>query len=112
MVEKKTGFALPSGSRGLNLYYSGSEIDPAFVAKIEVPVASGEQFVKQLEQIPIHADWKSVNPLSQRVSWWKPTKTSILIERTFIIGSTAAFVHALVCKEEARWIFYVEWSRG
>jgi hypothetical protein len=110
MVQKEIGMSLPVGARGLNMYYHGSRGKPCFVAKIDLPAASWENFTKQIKQIPVKKDWYLQYPLSKRVSWWNQSKDSVRVERFFIIGSTGAFVQLLLCEEHGRFTLYIEFA--
>jgi len=106
-IEQRTGLTIPADSHGMNMFYEGSQIDPAFVAKIEIPASSGESFAKQLDQIPV-GEMHVSNPLSEKIPWWKPSKAATKSERQFMLNS--AYVHVLLCNEDGRWILYLEWA--
>ena len=107
LIEQRTGITIPADSHGINMFYEGSQIDPAFVAKIEIPAASQESLAKQIDQIPI-GDVHVSNPLSEKTAWWKPSKAATKSERQFMLNS--AYVHVLLCNEDGRWILYLEWA--
>jgi hypothetical protein len=47
MIRHDTGLSIPKGARGLNFAYS-PPIDPAFLARIEIPADSRESVETQL----------------------------------------------------------------
>lgn len=51
LVEKQIRLKMPPGSRGLKMVYRGFQIDPAFVAKIEIPVGAEMVLKSQIEGI-------------------------------------------------------------
>jgi len=106
MVEERIQITLPNGSRGLNMLFDGSHVDPSLVAKIEIPAASHEAVAKQLEPFP--GKGRCVTSLSKRVTWWNPSAATIRIQRGLMPGGDSVFV--LLCEENGRWILYVEWA--
>ena len=108
MVEDSIGFGLPKGTRGLHMFYVGSSIDPAFVAKVEIPTSEWETTVAKiqgLEGIPHAGDNDVYNSLTGQVKWWSPTNRTVF-KRYYR-------VHCLVgvwcCKEDAASVLYLEW---
>lgn len=109
MVEQKIGISFPDGSRGLNMYNAQAEIDPSFMAKIEIPTASREGVTAELERIP--SETLSVtNYLIQRVTWWHPTAATTRIERRFFRPKSGDFVEILLCEEDGHAILYIDWA--
>jgi len=109
LIEENTGLSLSSGSRGLNMFYCGSKcIDQSFIAKVEIPKSSKDFLIKQIEQIK-NTDFhcKDGNQLEKRVTWWKPSKITIRIERQFY--SKTGITHIWFCQEGERWILYLHW---
>jgi len=108
LIEEHTSISLPVGSRGLHMFYQESQcVDPSFVAKVEIPEASKDLLIKQIEGIQ-NIDFKLVNQLAKQVKWWEPSNALIYIERKFT--SKTGNVHILVCYEHERWVIYVEWN--
>jgi len=108
LVEQKTGIIMPAGSRGLNMYFDGFQIDPSLIAKIEIPDVASESVASQIEQIPIE-HWTVQNPLIKKVRWWKPSKVTPRVERQFNRNSSGGFVEIQLCEEDGHWILYVQW---
>lgn len=108
MVEQRTGLTLPAGSRGLNMFYQGSQIDPSFVAKIEIPAYSQEVLIKQIEQIH-NEDGSVTGSLTEKVTWWNPSELTIQVERQFSLDMN--YVRIIFCEENERCILYLEWIK-
>jgi len=109
LVERKIGFSLPVGSRGLNMYYAGAQIDPSFLAKFEIPKNESERLVTQLEQMPSNVA-AVTNYIVQRVTWWNPTPESTRIERRFFLPVNHEFVDILLCEKDGHITLYVDWA--
>lgn len=105
MIEQNTGLAFPVGSRGLHMFYQNS-LDPAFVAKVEIPADSKDILIKQIEQIQ-NKDGSVAESLTEKVTWWKPSEATIRIERQFT--RDASHIHVLFCQEQERWVIYLTW---
>ena len=106
LIEKHARLSLPVGSQGLNMYYDGFEIDPSFVAKIEIPSNSEMVLKSQIEKIK-DLDYQVTGALYAKTAWWKPDKDNILAERKYIVESS--FVHLILCPEKGGFVLYVEW---
>jgi len=109
LVEDKTGVTMPLGSRGLNLYYKGENLDPSLIAKIEIPKDAAENMIKQMEKIPA-SKWSFQNTLSKKVTWWDISNTAPRIERQFNSASSSGFVDISLREEGEHWILYVFWA--
>ena len=105
MIRTDTGLNLPDGVRGLNFRYS-PPIDPAFVARIEIPAESQDQVLKQIEAIPIQEINISGGP-GEKVGWWPPPKELVIIDR-HCHQSDGDYFRAALSKEDNRIILYVE----
>jgi hypothetical protein len=111
VVEAETGLRIPAESRGLNMYYCGSERSPSFIAKIEVPKAATDGFVRQIGNIPLRDVHADTNSLAKRMVWWTPLAGTLLIERKFGMPRSTAFVDASVREDAGRTILYIYWAR-
>jgi len=81
-------------------------LDPAYVAKIEIPESAHENFTAQLEQLP-HEDVTITTSLTEKVNWWNPSAETIEVERIYHHDTGGARV--ILCREIDRWILYVFW---
>lgn len=107
-VEQRIGITIPAGSRGLNMYNAQAEIDPSFMAKIAIPDTSAESFIKELKKIP-NDSVVVTNYLSEKLTWWKPSKDSVRIERRFFRSPGNDFVDILLCEENGQPVLYINW---
>jgi hypothetical protein len=105
LVEKHTSLSLPVGSRGLNMVYRGFEIDPSFVAKIEIPSNAGMLLKSQIEKIK-DEDYHPIGALSEKTSWWKPVKSDTIVERKYTVDSS--YAHLILCQENSQFVLFVE----
>ena len=106
MIQADSGVTLPKGTRGLNFYYK-PPIDPAFVAKLQIPKDSTEAMVQQIsaikpEQINISGE------LGPRKDWWVPKDAKILVDRQS--SPKGNYLRTTVTTEGDRTILYVEWE--
>ena len=109
MVQQRTRITMPEGSRGLNFYWAGAKcVDPWFLAKIEIPATAAETMMTQIESRQDGDFGVSLNP-SGSVTWWTPSETN-RVDRRFTIPELG-YVHAIYCKEDGRWVLYLEWTR-
>lgn len=110
MIQTNIGVTLPIGSTGLNMYYHGSALKPALLAKIQIPPKSAEALADRVRRITYH-EVSGTESSTNKWSWWTPMKQDVIVNRQFI-GPDAAFVHLILCKEKdsGHWILYVEWA--
>ena len=107
LVGQRTGVTIPDGSHGLNLLNKGRQMDPSFIAKIEIPAFSQETVAKEIERFP-KSDTRVINSLAGKVSWWKSSNATLRLETQFLRDRD--YVHALLCEENGKWILYLEWA--
>ena len=107
-VQERTGIQLPTGSRGLNLYYNQPQFHPSFIAKIEIPTNTIDSVARQMERIP-NEDYHFTNSISEKMSWWNPSNSEGAIKRQFVL-THSGFVDIQICKETNRWLFYAYWD--
>src|SRR5882724_7630150 len=91
MVGERTGISIPSGSRGLNLYYEGGHIDPCFLAKIDASSMTNSSFAEQIEKLP-NEEISFEDSLIKKVSWWNVSKEEVRCHRRFSLKSSGDFV--------------------
>jgi hypothetical protein len=108
MVEKEMGLRLPAGARGLNFYYK-APIDPAFIAKIEIPSDAKDDMAKQVSALP-NKPVNSSGGLAERISWWIPTAGKVLHDREFIDDSNGQFRRAVLTDEDGICLLYLDWN--
>ncbi len=106
MVQSDTGIILPANAKGLNFYYK-APIDPAYVAKIEIPKDSKENVIKTLSAIKNDGNIHTVESLGAKVAWWIPKDVKVLVERQTFVGGN--YLHVTLTEEDAAIIFYIEW---
>ena len=106
IVQRHTGIQLPDGSRGLKMFYQGSTLNPAFVAKIQIPVASGDELAGRLEKIQSQNATVS-GALTSKVTWWNPSSGVMRVQRQFTPGGD--HVLAILIQEKDRLVLYLEW---
>lgn len=108
MVETDSGLKLPAGAKGLNFHYK-PPIDPAFVAKIEIPTDSREKLQKEIEAIKN----ESINVsggLATRVKWFAPSAGAILAERECWKDGRPPYLRVILTQEGGRYFLYVDHS--
>jgi hypothetical protein len=106
-VEKEIGLKLPAGTRGLNFYYK-APMDPAFIAKIEIPSDAKDDLVKQLSALP-NKSIQISGGLYERVSWWTPTAENVLQYREFEDGNFV-YKRAILTEKDGNLLLYLYWA--
>ena len=105
MVIDDSGLNLPDGSIGLNFRYR-PPIDPAFIARIEIPMEAQNDIEKQIESIPS----EKINisgGLRETTGWWLPSDESIIIDRQTHQPDNDYFRAVLTTKDQ-RIFLYVD----
>lgn len=108
MVEKEMGLKLPAGAKGLNFYYK-APIDPAFIAKIEIPSDAKDGMVNQVSAFP-NKPIISRGGLSERISWWTPTVGQVIQDRNFFDANNGQSRRVILTEKDGRWFLYLDWS--
>jgi len=104
MIEEDSGIILPSDAHGLNFFYK-APIDPAFVAKIQIPAASKEEILQRISKIQ-NVKVNITGALGPKFSWWLPAKAKVLIDRETSTGSS--YLRVILTEENERIILYIE----
>lgn len=107
-IEKDMGLKLPAGAKGLNFYYK-APIDPAFIAKIEIPSDAKDNMVKQLSALP-NKPINSSGGLSERISWWTPTAGNVIEDRQFAESADYIYRRSILTEKDGRLLLYLDWA--
>jgi hypothetical protein len=107
MVQKDIGLRLPAGSRGLNMFYQGSTLDPAFVAQIEIPASAADELASRIKKI--REAGTISESLSKKVTWWNPAVGAVLVDRQS--DPNGDYLHLVLSREKERVVLYVEWCK-
>ncbi len=105
MIQADTGIALPAGARGLNFHYE-PPIDPAYVARIEIPASSKDDVIRMLSAIELNEVHVSES-LGTKVRWWIPRDVKRLVDRQAFVRSN--YLHVVLTEEGGALILYIEW---
>lgn len=108
LVESKTGLSFPKGSRGLNMFYRGSQIDPSFAAKVKVPLEAEAAMRLQVTSIA-NVEISVSGKVFENLEWWRPSQGTILVERQFN-GPDGYYVHVILCSQQGDCVAYIEWA--
>jgi hypothetical protein len=106
-IQTDTGIAFPTAARGLNFYYK-PPIDPAYLAKIEIPPRSKADMMKTLSAITNDGNVHPMESLGTKVHWWIPKGAGILMDRQRLVGS-GNYLHATLAEEDTSMMLYIEW---
>jgi len=106
-IQSDTGIALPASARGLNFYYK-PPIDPAYIAKIEIPPSSKADVIKTLSAVKNDENIHSMGSLGEKVRWWVPKGTKPLVDNQAFVG-TGNYLHVMLTEENGTVILYIEW---
>ena len=105
-VEQCSGLSLPAGARGLNMFYQGSGIDDAFVAKVQIPQQDVMAVAQQIEHLAGTSAAASES-LTNSLTWWNPESMKIKIQRELRIDSD--FLQVILGEENNAWFLLVKW---
>lgn len=108
MVEKEMGLKLPSGAKGVNFYYK-APIDPAFLAKIEIPHDAKDDIDQQLSAFP-DKPFKSSGGLPDRITWWTPSDGRVVHDRKFFDDHTGQSRRVVLTEKDGKWFLYLDWN--
>lgn len=106
LVESMSGIVLPTDSQGQNMLWRGKQIDPSFLAKINITTNSVDSLTKQMEGLP-DQNINLSTQITSGVTWWQPSKGLVSVERTF--ARSGCYVHLMLCEENGVWFLYLEW---
>lgn len=107
MIRDDTGLVIPEGARGLNFAYK-PPIDPAFLARIEIPAASRQSVEAQLAALKDNRV-ESSGGLATRIPWWKPTQVKVIVDKQ-VLYPNGKSLHAILTIEGETLILYIDWS--
>jgi len=106
-IQSDTGIALPPGARGLNFYYK-PPIDPALIAKIEIPQNSTADLIKTLSAIENDGNIHNMETMGTKVTWWIPKGTKPLVDRQRFTGP-GNYLHVILTEDGEKVVLYIEW---
>ena len=104
VIAKDTGLIFPAGTKGLHFQYK-PPIDPAFIAKLEIPTEARQQMLAQIgvmknEQMHVSG------ALGAKVNWWLGPDESVLVDRQYT-RSDGAYLRAVLTTNGNRLFLYV-----
>lgn len=108
MIRDDTGLVIPEGARGLNFAYK-PPIDPAFLARIEIPAESRQSVETQLAALRENRV-KSIGGLATKIPWWQPTQGKVIVDKEVFYPSNGRALHAILTIEGESLILYIDWS--
>lgn len=104
-VEGLTGLNLPPGSKGLHMYCWESGIDPAMIAKVEIPAEAVPKLAGQIETLQ-SSDYSIASPPKDH-AWWNPSAMKIRIQRS--VFESGRGLRIILGEENGRWMLLVWW---
>lgn len=107
-ISKLTKIHFPKNSSGINMYYNGKNLDPSFIAKIELPIIEKE-FIKEQLQNFIENPGTVEGSLSTKVDWWNPNQLIVVFSRQYLEDGN--YVKAILCQKNDSCILFVEWIK-
>lgn len=105
-VERCSRLSLPADARGLNMFYQGSGIDDAFVARIQIPEKAVANVTLQIDKLPGKSAHASED-LTKGLTWWNQKSMQIQTQRRLNIGSD--YLEVILGEEDNAWILLVKW---
>lgn len=108
MIRNDTGLTVPAGARGLNFSYT-PPIDPAFVARIEIPAESRAAIETQLAALKENRI-NGTGGLSTKTPWWRPTQGKVIVDKQVFDPNHGTNLHAILVTEGETLILYIDWS--
>ena len=104
MIQDESKIILPKEARGLNFHYK-PPIDPAFAAKIEIPIGAREDMLRRLLEIK-NEQINIVGELGPTNHWWVPKGAKILVNRQ--TSTDGVYLRVILTAEGAKTILYIE----
>jgi hypothetical protein len=108
LIRHDTGILIPAGARGLNFTYT-PPIDPAYLARIEIPPESRGALEAQLAALKENRI-ESTGGLSTKTPWWRPTQGKVIVDKQVFDGNHGTTLHAILAIEGETLILYIDWS--
>lgn len=103
-IVKETGLNLPVESKLIHFLEPDRFIDPIWVAKVQIPVSSYEDFKEVVIKKPTEKmGYKGA--LADSTSWWKPTN---IVLRNQYLADRNTFVVLVLSKEGDDFFVYIE----
>lgn len=108
MIRKDTGFSISEGARGLNFAYK-PPVDPAFVARIEIPSEDRESIEKQLAALKGNRI-EVRGGLADKIKWWRPMQGRVIVDKLVFDPENGTTLHGVLSIEAENLILYIDWS--
>lgn len=105
-VQGVSRLTFPDGIRGLNMFYQGSGIDDALIAKLEIPRAAAANLAAQIESI--QGQPASVSEtMAEGHPWWNQDSLVVKTHRKLQVG--ADYLELILGEDGEKWILLVKW---
>ena len=105
-IESETGLNLPEKIVGLNYRYK-PPIDPAFIAKFEIPSDEINHIIDQVSDLK-DEDYSSSGGLTTKVNWWFNSDSNILHQKKTILPTSV--LEVTITKERTKTILYIDYA--
>lgn len=107
MVCQLSELKLPPEAKGLNLFYQGSGIDDALVAKIQIPASDIPALTSQIEALANHSDTASLS-FPEAATWWRPDQLKVKVHRE-IRTNADTYAQFTLGEADGQWYLYIQW---
>lgn len=105
-VETASRLKLPEGTRGLNMFYQGSGIDDALIAKLQIPGDRAADVAEAISAIE-GSQGSASESLAQGHAWWNEEQLQVKIHRSLNVDSD--FLEIILGQSDGEWILLVKW---
>lgn len=105
-IERVSHLTLPEGTRGLNMFYQGSGIDDALIAKLEIPEEKVLTIMNEIEMIK-GTEGVASESIAVGHDWWSENMMNIKLHRKLNVRSD--YLEMILGQEEDNWILLLKW---
>lgn len=106
-IQSDTGITFPAGARGLNYLYK-PPIDPAYIAKLEIPTAFRADLIRTLSSIENDDQLQVMESMGKNVHWWVPKGAKLLLDRQRLVRA-GNYLRVILTEEGPDLLLYIEW---
>jgi len=105
-VESVTKLKLPPGVKGLNMFYQGSGIDDALIAKLKIPEDQVTSLANAIYGLNATEGAASTS-LSEGYAWWNEGELKVKVHRSLNLNSE--YLELILGQVGGDWILLVKW---
>lgn len=105
-IERVSRLDLPEGVRGLNMFYQGSGIDDALIAKLRIPEPKVPELKDAISAVKGTKGSGSASFVDD-YDWWTESQMDVNIHRKLNVKSD--YLELILGQVDRQWILLVKW---